>query len=101
MGLKIQGTIHLSRSGSYELSCQTGNRTIVTVDGKKIFDLSYLKIWNYVAPSSAVKQTLSLERGDHSVEVITYFETNLLPDIIIKPLIGTGTPETLWSSFSF
>jgi hypothetical protein len=100
--MKLEGTIHISQNCKYQWTCGTANRTILSVDGKKIFDLSFPCIWDYAAPPTIRKTIVNLEKGDHQVQLVTFFQFNgELPNITIKSLNPPGDARSLWSGFSF
>jgi hypothetical protein len=98
---KLESTIQINHSGQYEVTCKTGARTKVMMDGNVVFDLKFLQIGSfYQAPAANRKITLNLTAGEHQVEVITLTQPSL-PDITLRPVEFTGSGQSLWKSFSF
>jgi hypothetical protein len=100
LNMKLNSTLHMTQSGKYQFICNTGSRTILTIDGQKLFDLRFPRFWNYISPAVTQKALVNLEKGDHQVEVITYFQADELPNITLK-VPGSGEVKSLWSGFSF
>jgi hypothetical protein len=102
VALKLEGTIHVPKGGKYEMVCHTSNRTIVKVDGDKVFDLTFLRIWNYEPEPSDHQTRLTLSPGDHHVEALTYVQAGpFLPGLTLKLAGSKDAPKSLWNGFTF
>lgn len=100
--LRLTSTIHIAKTGRHEIVCNTMNRTILRIDEKKVFDLMFPRFWDYIPQGGQEKAEVTLQKGDHSVEFITYFQTsNKLPDVTIREMGTSQSPQSLWGGFSF
>lgn len=100
-GLMMDSTIHIAQSGKYQITCGTNDRTIFSIDNKKLFDMRFLQFGDSLPVRKTKKETMNLEKGDHHVKIIVYLQSDGLPDISFK-LLGSGEPDkSLWSGFTF
>jgi hypothetical protein len=100
--VKLESDIQVNKTGDYEVECKTHNRTIVIIDHKKIFNISFLMIGDYTAPTADKKIHLNLTSGEHHVEVIVSFQIeSKYPEITLRPAGSSDSGQSLWKSFVF
>ena len=85
-----------------KITCKTGNRSLIWIDHKEIFNLIFPKIGNYAAPPVERKVLLNLKEGEHEVEVVSCFEGFCgPPDISVRYVESASPSQSLWKSFFF
>jgi hypothetical protein len=101
-GARYRGVIHVDQSGKFEITCKTGNRADVRIDGRKIFNLYFPQTAHHTPPAQMKKKNVYLEAGDHRVEVKTWFQRGYAPPEITLKAKGTaGEAKSLWTSFRY
>jgi hypothetical protein len=101
---QYKGTINVEKENVFEWTCNTANRTIVYVDGNRLFDIAFPLTPNYMynGPGETDKNTLRLKKGKHQIKILTCFErSKTSPAITLHPEGAPGPAQSLWSSFDF
>jgi hypothetical protein len=99
--IRLETTIQVNADGQHEITCKTGSRTKLIIDGNLIFDLKFMQLGDfYTTPAVNKKVVLNLTKGEHQVEVITLNQSPM-PEITIKSIASSEAAQSLWKGFSF
>jgi hypothetical protein len=98
--VRYEGVIQ-TQGGDYVITCKTSKRTQIKIDGRKIFDLSFMEWDGHETPLLNEKKTIHLKPGSHQVTVVYFLQTPSAPEITLRPKGSAGEGLSLWSSFNF